>query len=56
MMIGPIFGGFFADMFNVSTALYILSAILVCYSIALRFLKGETKRPNIKIIYRIIAL
>ncbi|MBK5345674.1 MFS transporter [Bacillus sp. TH22] len=48
MMIGPIFGGFFADMFNVSTALYILSAILVCYSIALRFLKGETKKTEHK--------
>jgi MFS transporter, DHA1 family, solute carrier family 18 (vesicular amine transporter), member 1/2 len=42
MIIGPIFGGFFADISSISMAIYVLCFILICYSVSLKFINCET--------------
>jgi MFS transporter, DHA1 family, solute carrier family 18 (vesicular amine transporter), member 1/2 len=43
MIIGPIIGGGLADVFSISTALYIMCFVLIGYSLSSRLMKHEQK-------------
>ncbi|AEH49440.1 MULTISPECIES: hypothetical protein [Parageobacillus] len=43
MILGPIAGGGLADLFGLSTALYIMCFVLVGYSLSSRLMKHEQK-------------
>jgi DHA1 family solute carrier family 18 vesicular amine transporter 1/2 len=43
MIFGPIAGGGLADLFGISTVLYIICFALICYSLSSRLMKHEQK-------------